>query len=114
MGISFLQEASKDSGMLLSRNRLSSMEERRTSALDILKREGQRIGSMALMSLATRAAGDPFKKVKVLIQKLIERLLEESKNEATKKGFCDTELGKAEHDRDYRFSEAKDLAAEIS
>jgi len=68
-----------------------------------LKQEGQRIGSMALMSLSAHVSADPFKKVKGLIQRLIERLLEESKAEATKKGFCDTELGKAEKDRDFRF-----------
>jgi len=51
--------------------------------------------------------------VKGLIQRLIERLLAESKAEATKKGFCDTELGKAEKDRDYRFSDAKDLSADL-
>jgi hypothetical protein len=41
-------------------------------------------------------------------------LLEESKAEATKKGFCDTELGKAEKDRDYRFTDAKDLSADLA
>jgi len=51
--------------------------------------------------------------VKGLIQKLIERLIEESTAEATKKGFCDTEVAKAEHDRDYRRSDIKKLKAEI-
>jgi hypothetical protein len=74
----------------------------------------QRLGSLALTSLAERAAADPFKKVKGLIQKLIERLLAESAAEATKKGFCDTELGKARKDRDFRFQEAKDLSAELA
>merc|ERR1712224_360064 len=63
---------------------------------------------------AERAAADPFKKVKGLIQKLIERLLTESKNEATKKGFCDTELAKSRKDRDFRFQEAKDLSAALA
>merc|ERR1719401_1678037 len=78
------------------------------------RKQDKKINSMALMSLSARVAADPFMKVKGLIQKLIERLLEEAKNEATKKGFCDTELGKAEKDRDYRFSEAKDLSAELA
>merc|ERR1719401_2080577 len=78
------------------------------------RKQDKKINSMALMSLSARASADPFKKVKGLIQRLIERLLEESKAEATKKGFCDTELGKAEKDRDYRFSEAKDLSADLA
>merc|ERR1719386_434699 len=83
-------------------------------ALEVLRQEGNRIGSLALTSLAERAAADPFKKIKGLIQKLIERLLTESKNEATKKGFCDTELGKARKERDFRFTESQDLSAKIA
>jgi len=71
-------------------------------------------GSVALSVLAESAAADPFKKIKGLIQKLIERLLQESANEATKKGFCDTELGKARKTRDFRFTESKDKSAELS
>jgi len=83
------------------------------NALNLLRSEGKRLHSFALTSLADRASADPFKKVKGLIQKLIERLLTESRNEASKKGFCDTELGKARTDRDFRFTEMKDLAAEL-
>jgi len=104
--VSFLQN-------FLSRQGLSQ-EARQQRAIDILRTEGQRLGSLTLTSLAERASADPFKKIKGLIQKLIERLLEESKNEATKKGFCDTELGKARKTRDYRYTEAKDLSAEMS
>jgi len=55
-----------------------------------------------LSSTAVHLEADPFDKVKTLIQKLIERLLRESTDEATKKGFCDEQLGKAHQDRDYR------------
>jgi len=102
--ISFLQ------GFLASH---SSSEERKEKALALLVTEGDRLGSLVLTTLATRSAADPFTKVKGLIQKLIERLLAESAAEATKKGFCDTELGKARHDRDARREETQDLSADL-
>jgi len=80
----------------------------------VLRTEGKRTHSVALTSLAERAAADPFEKVKGLIEKLIQRLVAEATSEATKKGFCDTELAKARKDRDFRFQEAKDLSAELS
>jgi peptidoglycan hydrolase CwlO-like protein len=61
-----------------------------------------------------KVAKDPFTKVKNLIQQLIERLLDESRMDATKKGFCDESLGKAEHDRDSRFMETRDLNRAIA
>merc|ERR1719191_2405527 len=86
-----------------SRNLLSAkereMEERKTKAIDFLAEQGHKLKSTALLSLVARAAVDPFAKIKGLIQKLIERMLSEAASEASKKGFCDTELGKAEHDR---------------
>merc|ERR1712130_586093 len=76
--------------------------------------EGQRLQSSMLMSAASQAQADPFKKVKDLIQNLIERLLTEAKNEATKQGFCNTELGKAEKERDHRKADIKKLDVQIS
>jgi hypothetical protein len=102
--ISFLQKLSSS----------LTQDARRQQAMDVLRTEGQRIGSFALTSLSERVAADPFKKIKGLIQKLIERLLTESKNEATKKGFCDTELAKSRKNRDFRFTEANDLSADLA
>jgi len=82
-------------------------------AVALLRAEGQRLESVALVGLATRAQGDPFAKVKNLIQRLIERLLAESAEEGRKKGFCDTEVGKAKRDRDFRMQETRRLMAEI-
>jgi hypothetical protein len=90
-----------------------SNDERKSKALALLMNEGDRIGSFVLTSLVQRSAGDPFTKIKGLIQKLIERLLAESAAEATKKGFCDTELGKARKDRDYRREETQDLSSDL-
>lgn len=91
-----------------------SDEQRKEQALAVIAAGGKELKSMTLTAFASSVAGDPFKKVKGLIQKLIERLLEESKAEATKKGFCDTELAKAEHDRDARREETLDINAELA
>lgn len=92
----------------------SSLEDKKKHAIAMLNAEGQRLNSLVLTSLVAQSAADPFKKVKGLIQKLIERLLTESKNEASKKGFCDTELGKARKDRDFRRTESKDISADLA
>merc|ERR1719356_1215344 len=78
-----------------------------------LRDEGRRLHSVAISSMASRVAADPFAKVKTLIQKLVERLLAEATAEATKKGFCDTELSKAEQDRDFRWEEAQKISVEL-
>jgi len=103
--ISFLQGSSESA---------HTREALKQSALDYLRKEGQHLNSLTVLSLAERMAADPFKKVKGLIQKLIERLITEAKNEATKKGFCDTELAKARKDRDFRYQEATDLSADLA
>merc|ERR1719399_73358 len=60
-----------------------------------------------------RVSADPFIKVKKLIQDLIERLVTEAAEEATKKGWCDTEMGKATHTRDSNMNKIMELNAEL-
>jgi peptidoglycan hydrolase CwlO-like protein len=112
--VSFLQAVQQhgNAKTFLMRSGLSQ-DALKDKALATIASEGQRLGSVLLTSFATRSAADPFKKVKGLIQKLIERLLEESRAEATKKGFCDTELGKARKERDFRFEDIQDLSTDL-
>jgi len=116
--ISFLQAAlvkAHSSNFLVQHEDASlELEAKKKRALATLRSEGQRIASVTISSLVARVAADPFQKVKGLIQKLVERLLEESAAEATKKGFCDEAVGKAEHDRDARFQDSNDLNREIA
>lgn len=88
-------------------------EQHRQNALITLRQTGQKIHSPALLGLVARAASDPFAKVKGLIQKLVERLISEATAEASKKGFCDTEMGKAKSERGFRHEEVNKLSAEI-
>jgi hypothetical protein len=79
-----------------------------------LTSESSRLGSVALSSVVAKLTLDPFGKVKEMIQKLLERLVAESTAEATKKGFCDEQLGKATLDRKHRFAEAQELSAVLA
>jgi hypothetical protein len=81
--------------------------------VEMLTEEAQRLGSRSLSALAMEITADPFAKVKYLIKQLIERLLRESIDEATKEGFCNTELGVAKKDRNFRYKDVLSLNTEI-
>merc|ERR1719271_2399732 len=89
----------------------SRNKQARLDAVTSIKHMASKLNSVALNLLAMKIAEDPFAKVKELIQQLITRLLTESQNEATQKGWCDTEIGKANSDRDHRMADTKGLSA---
>jgi hypothetical protein len=93
---SLVKQASKVSTGLSEAQQLAKKDK----VIKTLVASGKKLGSAVLASLAMRVQADPFIKVKKLIQDLIERLVTEAAEEATKKGWCDTELGKATKTRD--------------
>jgi chromosome segregation ATPase len=115
--IAFIQEAEKAVHALVRQHaKLTASEQQdaqRTGALEFLMHESKRLNSVLLSGLVARASSDPFAKVKGLIQKLVERLIAEATAEASKKGFCDTELGKAKTERNFRLEEVNTLSSEI-
>jgi hypothetical protein len=75
------------------------------------------VSSAVQSSLAS--GGDPFGKVKGLIEKMIQRLLDDAKAEAGHKAYCDKEMGeteskKMEHEEDLDHLSAKIRSAESS
>jgi len=91
-----------------------SVEARKQKVIALLSAEGNRLGSTILSSLSVKVMADPFIKVKKLIQELIERLVAEATSEATKKGFCDLELSKAEKNRNHRWQDVQRLSADLA
>jgi hypothetical protein len=116
--LSFLQVQSprEKVGALLAKVRRSgtvAADPARENVIAHLKESGKRLKSQMLVALAMKLAADPFAKVKTLIQQLIERLLREAADEATKKGWCDTEMGKAKKERDFKQAKVMELTVEL-
>jgi len=87
---------------------------KREKIVSLLTSAGKKLQSAVLSTLALKVAkDDPFKKIKGMIQELIERLLQEEADEANHKGWCDTEISKTLKDRDYRLRDITDLHSSI-
>merc|ERR1719506_1289688 len=88
--------------------------EKREKLVSLLTSVGKKLNSAVLSTLALKVAKeDPFKKIKAMIQELIERLLQEEADEANHKGWCDTEISKTLKDRDYRLRDITDIHSSI-
>merc|ERR1719327_2115854 len=62
--------------------------------------------------LASRAAANPFGKVKKMIKDMIVRLMEEANEETEHKGWCDSELGANKVARDSKTEDVNQLTAQ--
>merc|ERR550514_414782 len=70
-------------------------EDPKARALRSIEQLGRKLGKTALVSLAYRAAEDPFGKIRGMVEDMIAKLLQEAAEEATQKAFCDTEIGES-------------------
>jgi len=110
---SFLQALQRSSSL---RGKLSISQAEQHGlrrASEILQNAGIRLKNGQLSNLAVRAMADPFAKVKGLIQSLIDRLYKEAEQEATKQGWCNTQIGKAKNDRDAQYADITKYTAEM-
>ena len=108
LALSFLQR----NAPVVASSPVVTDNKRTDKAIQMLSNDGQRLHSAALTTLAMNLGRpDPFKKVKAIVQGLIERLLNEAKTEAEHKGFCDEKTGTLVQDRDYRYGDVKKIHA---
>jgi len=82
-------------------------------AAAFLADKAKSLNSRYLSVLATRAAADPFVKVKKMIKDLIVKLMEEANAEADHKAFCDTELATNKQTRENLSAEVDKLTANV-
>merc|ERR1719297_656787 len=69
--------------------------------------------SMRMDAAIRASAGDPFAKVKGLIQDMIETLEKEAEADATEKAFCDKELAETNAKKDAKTTEIEKLSTKI-
>jgi len=92
----------------------SDADSKRAAVINLLRTESKALKSTLLAGLVAKVAADPFAKIKVLIQELIQRLLAEAANEANQKGWCDKEMSAAKQTRDYKADEIEELNGELA
>jgi len=68
----------------------------------------------ALANQIKASGSDPFEKIKILIQELIQRLQHEASKEADQKGWCTKATADAEQKREYAFDEVMELNAQLA
>jgi len=113
--LGFLQVGSKPVlSAVTEQSEIQSQNVKRDAVVSLLKSEAKTLKSSLLSNLAQKVAGDPFAKIKKLIQELIERLLQEAADEASHKGWCDKEMSKAKQQRTYKVEELEKLNAALA
>jgi len=104
-------------------NQVSFMQRSQSGGIEVvrfLRELAQKKHFPALAQLSMRmdaairaSAGDPFAKVKGLIQDMIETLEKEAEADATEKAFCDKELAETNAKKDAKTTEIKKLSTKI-
>merc|ERR550537_1218377 len=85
----------------------------RERVVQLLERRAKKLGSKYLALIATRAAEDPFGKIKKMIKDLIVKLMEEANAEADQHAYCQTELATNKQTREIKSEEVEELTAEL-
>jgi len=81
---------------------------------DFLQKLNQKHHSFALTQLSSMTtAGDPFEKIKGLIEDMISKLLKEAQEAATHQAFCQEEMGKSKKAQDVKTNKQAEYQSRI-
>jgi len=104
-------------------NQVSFLQHSQSGGLQVVKflrelAQTKHFPALAQLSMRMDAAiqggeGDPFAKVKGLIQDMIETLEKEAEADATEKAYCDKELAETNAKKDAKTTEIKKLSTKI-
>mmetsp|Transcript_25731 Transcript_25731/g.56718 ORF Transcript_25731/g.56718 Transcript_25731/m.56718 type:complete len:705 (-) Transcript_25731:44-2158(-) len=81
--------------------------------VNLLNDKATILRSELLAEVAVHAAGDPFKKVKNLIQNMIEQMLSEGEASGTKEHWCQEEVDKTTQKRDMKANQVEQVTQTI-
>merc|ERR1719410_2180345 len=117
------ESTSGASGLSYGLNQVSFLQRSQSSGLAVVRflrelAQEKHFPALAQLSMRMDAAiraseGDPFAKVKGLIQDMIETLEKEAEADATEKAFCDKELAETNAKKDAKTTEIKKLSTKI-
>jgi len=103
----------QNTGVALAQLRSSEKNPLQERVAAFLASRADVLHSKLLSLVAQKASDDPFKKVKKMIKDLVYKLMEEAREEAEHKGWCDTELTTNKQTRDKKSADVESLKAEI-
>jgi len=111
----FVQQAifGTRAGVSLAQLRSTDQSSKQQDVAAFLQQRAKTTNSRLLALMAQRAAADPFKKVKKMIQDMISKLMEEANEAADHKAFCDAEMSTNKQTRDSKTTESEELKADI-
>jgi len=97
----------------LAQLRSSDINPSQDAVATFLQQRAGKLNSPILALLASKAASDPFTKVRKMMQDMILKLTEEANAEAEHKGFCDKEMSTNKQTRDTKTEQSDNLKADI-
>eukprot|EP00931_Biecheleriopsis_adriatica_P063220 TRINITY_DN3823_c0_g3_i2.p1 TRINITY_DN3823_c0_g3~~TRINITY_DN3823_c0_g3_i2.p1 ORF type:complete len:712 (+),score=258.65 TRINITY_DN3823_c0_g3_i2:125-2137(+) len=108
-----LMQIRKTSGSALAFLRADSGAPVQAQVAKFLQEQATLLNSRVLSAAAVRVGADPLAKVRTLIEDLIKKMNDQMAAEATKKGWCDTELATNKATREEKSDAVDSLQADI-